>query len=52
MKLSCDMDLWKFPFDSQLCYMAMESCEFPRDNVRVWADRWMVGFEKDGLLDD
>ncbi|KAK7474221.1 hypothetical protein BaRGS_00034570, partial [Batillaria attramentaria] len=33
MKLSCDMDLWRFPFDSQTCYLSMESYSYSTENV-------------------
>ncbi|KAL8617101.1 hypothetical protein ACOMHN_014271 [Nucella lapillus] len=33
MKLSCDMNLWKFPFDSQVCHVSMESYGYSTDNI-------------------
>ncbi|KAL8562199.1 hypothetical protein ACOMHN_005184 [Nucella lapillus] len=33
MKLSCDMNLVKFPFDSQICHITMESYSYSLENV-------------------
>ncbi|GFN82253.1 glycine receptor subunit alpha-2 [Plakobranchus ocellatus] len=37
MTLSCDMFLQKFPFDSQVCYMTLESYSYSVKNVKfIW----------------
>ncbi|XP_076446586.1 glycine receptor subunit alphaZ1-like [Babylonia areolata] len=33
MKLSCDMNLWKFPFDAQVCHVGMESYGYSAENL-------------------
>ncbi|XP_076468370.1 glycine receptor subunit alpha-2-like [Babylonia areolata] len=33
MKLTCDMNLWKYPFDSQVCNINMESYSYSTENV-------------------